>query len=68
MNEEILGSNPADGIKKVKEDIHIKTFTDDEVRQILSHLRRTTPGGPDEDLLLFLPSRDSVDLFEVPSG
>ncbi|MED4342822.1 tyrosine-type recombinase/integrase [Bacillus licheniformis] len=41
VQEEMISSNPMESIKKVKEDIHIKTFTDEEVKEILSHLRRT---------------------------
>lgn len=41
VTEGILEDNPTDNIKKVREDIRIKTFTDDEVKAILSHLRRT---------------------------
>ncbi|WP_353853973.1 hypothetical protein [Bacillus sp. Bos-x628] len=36
----MMSSNPMESIKKVKEDIRIKTFTDEEVKEILSHLRR----------------------------
>jgi len=38
--EKIIESNPATPIKKVKEDIKIRTFSDEEVKEILSHLRR----------------------------
>jgi len=41
VQEEIIESNPTDPIKRAKEDIHIKTFTDEEIKEILSHLRRT---------------------------
>lgn len=41
VSEGIVDNNPTDNIKKVREDIRIKTFSDDEVKQILSHLRRT---------------------------
>ncbi|PGT76184.1 tyrosine-type recombinase/integrase [Bacillus sp. AFS040349] len=41
VQEDIIQENPTDSIKRVKEDIRIKTFTDDEVKEILSHLRRT---------------------------
>jgi integrase/recombinase XerD len=40
VQEELIKDNPTDPIKKVKEDIRIKTFTDEEVKEILSHLRR----------------------------
>jgi integrase/recombinase XerD len=40
VTEGILENNPTDNIKKVREDIRIKTFTDEEVRAVLSHLRR----------------------------
>ena len=40
VSEELMDSNPADSIKKVKEDIKIKTFSDKEVKEILSYLRR----------------------------
>lgn len=40
ITEELLESNPTTQIKKVKEDIRIKSFTDEEIKQILSHLRR----------------------------
>jgi integrase/recombinase XerD len=39
--EGIIENNPTDSIKRAKEDIRIKTFTDEEVKEILSHLRRT---------------------------
>lgn len=38
--EGLAEENPADGIKKLREDIRIKTFSDQEVNEILSHLRR----------------------------
>lgn len=41
VSEGIVDDNPTDNIKRVREDIRIKTFTDDEVKQILSYLRRT---------------------------
>ncbi|MFT4417057.1 tyrosine-type recombinase/integrase [Fredinandcohnia humi] len=41
VQEDIVESNPTDPIKRAKEDIRIKTFTDEEVKEILSHLRRT---------------------------
>lgn len=40
LDEKLLDENPTDSIKRVREDIRIKTFTDDEVQHILSHLRR----------------------------
>jgi len=40
QSEGIINENPTDNIKRVREDIRIKTFTDDEVKQILSNLRR----------------------------
>ncbi|UDK98389.1 tyrosine-type recombinase/integrase [Lysinibacillus sphaericus] len=40
MQEGLITENPTDSIKRVKEDIRIKTFTDKEVQEILSHLRR----------------------------
>jgi integrase/recombinase XerD len=40
VSEGILDENPTDNVKRVREDIRIKTFTDDEVKQILSYLRR----------------------------
>jgi integrase/recombinase XerD len=40
VQEGLLDENPTDSIKRVREDIRIKTFTDDEVKQILSYLRR----------------------------
>ncbi|MEK5499612.1 tyrosine-type recombinase/integrase [Bacillus sp. FSL M8-0168] len=40
VQEDMMSSNPMESIKKVKEDIRIKTFTDEEVKEILSHLRR----------------------------
>lgn len=40
LQEKLIEENPTDGVKRVREDIRIKTFTDDEVRQIMSHLRR----------------------------
>lgn len=39
--EGLIDSNPMESVKKVKEDIRIKTFTDEEVREVLSYLRRT---------------------------
>lgn len=41
VEETIVEENPTDKIKKSREDIRIKTFSDDEVKAILSHLRRT---------------------------
>jgi len=41
VSEDMAESNPTDAIKKVKEDIRIKAFTDQEVKEILSDLRRT---------------------------
>jgi integrase/recombinase XerD len=38
--EGIIDENPTDSVKRVREDIRIKTFTDDEVKQVLSYLRR----------------------------
>jgi integrase/recombinase XerD len=40
VQEGIIEENPTDSIKRVKEDIRIKTFTDKEVKEILSYLRR----------------------------
>lgn len=40
IQEDIIEINPTEHIKRVKEDIRIKTFTDEEVKEILSHLRR----------------------------
>lgn len=40
VQEGIIEENPTDSIKRVKEDIRIKTFTDEEVKEILSYLRR----------------------------
>lgn len=40
IGEEIVSENPTDSIKRAKEDIRINTFTDEEVREILSYLRR----------------------------
>ncbi|UOQ43733.1 tyrosine-type recombinase/integrase [Halobacillus salinarum] len=40
VSEDLMESNPADSIKKVKEDIRINTYTDSEVKEILSYLRR----------------------------
>ena len=39
--EGIIDTNPTDAVKKVREDVRINTFTDNEVKQILSHLRRS---------------------------
>lgn len=41
IQEGIIEENPTDQIKRVKEDIRIKTFTDEEINAILSYLRRT---------------------------
>ncbi|RYM02813.1 integrase [Sporolactobacillus sp. THM7-7] len=38
--EDVLEENPTDKIKKAKEDIRIYAFTDEEVKEILSYLRR----------------------------
>lgn len=35
-----LDENPTDSVKKVREEIRIKTFSDNEVKEILKHLRR----------------------------
>jgi integrase/recombinase XerD len=40
VREGIIEENPTDSINRVKEDIRIKTFTDEEVKEILSYLRR----------------------------
>ncbi|MGG3573259.1 tyrosine-type recombinase/integrase [Bacillus gobiensis] len=40
ISEKILEENPTNGIRKAKEDIHIKVFSDQEVNEIVSHLRR----------------------------
>lgn len=40
VEEGLLEVNPTDQIKRVKEDIRIKTFSDSEVKEILSYLRR----------------------------
>ncbi|MBD1224810.1 tyrosine-type recombinase/integrase [Virgibacillus halodenitrificans] len=40
VEEEVIKSNPTDSIKKAKEDIRIKTFNDDEIKEILAYLRR----------------------------
>ncbi|MBL5833283.1 tyrosine-type recombinase/integrase [Bacillus sporothermodurans] len=41
VSEGMVDDNPTDSIKRVREDIRIKTFTDEEVKQVLSYLRRT---------------------------
>lgn len=38
--EGIIQENPTDSVKRVKEDIRIKTFTDEEVKEVVLHLRR----------------------------
>ncbi|MDN4523171.1 tyrosine-type recombinase/integrase [Fictibacillus fluitans] len=38
--EKIIKENPAKEIKKLKEDVRIHTFTDDQVHQMLSYFRR----------------------------
>jgi len=40
VQEGIIEDNPIKSVKKAREDIRIKTFTDEEVKEILSHLRR----------------------------
>ena len=40
VSEEIVEVNPFKGARKVREDVKIHAFTNDEVKQILSHLRR----------------------------
>lgn len=40
VSEELLSENPVKGIRKFKEDISIQSFSDDEINQMLSHLRR----------------------------
>lgn len=40
VSEGIMENNPTDAVKRVREDIRINVFTDQEVKTILSHLRR----------------------------
>ncbi|KZR56952.1 tyrosine-type recombinase/integrase [Pseudobacillus badius] len=40
ISEELIESNPSKQIKKFKEDITIQSFSDNEINQMLSHLRR----------------------------
>ncbi|RDY72555.1 integrase, partial [Halobacillus trueperi] len=40
VSEELLEDNPAKHIKKFKEDIRIQSFSDQEIKQMLSWLRR----------------------------
>lgn len=41
VSEGILDENPTDNVKRVREDIRINTFSDEEVQQIITYLRRT---------------------------
>jgi integrase/recombinase XerD len=40
VKEKIIEENPFSEVKKVREDIRIHTFTDEEVKEIISYLRR----------------------------
>jgi len=40
IDEGFIDDNPAKGLKKVREDIRIQTFTDEQVQQILSYFRK----------------------------
>jgi len=40
VKEQVIEQNPFSDVKKVREDVRINTFTDEEVKEILSYLRR----------------------------
>ncbi|MFK8793688.1 tyrosine-type recombinase/integrase [Planococcus plakortidis] len=44
-SENLISENPVKDIKRFKEDISIQSFSDDEINQMLSHLRRKRRNG-----------------------